>query len=222
MPEQVLLDNDVALKVACYSLVAEMIAGTTVEDTPPAMLGVGRFVIRGRLDRASNVANVARAKEALEQLLQAITLLEPDDEELAVAADLEAEASRRNLELDGGESQLLAILAKRACRLLITGDKRAIAAMAQVAPKLAASRIGCLEQLMALLMDTAGLAAVRPLVCGEPLVDRALTACFACSRDSVERDDVVEALSSYIGHVDRSAPDVLMRGFGSVVADPSG
>ena len=214
MPEQVLLDNDVALKVACYSLVDEMIAVTTFDQTSPAMLGVGRFVIRGRLGRAANIADVPRAKAALEQLLKAVTLLEPDDEELAVAADLEVEASRRALELDGGESQLLAILATRECRLLITGDKRAIAAMALVAPLLAANRIGCLEQLMAQLVVTSGVDFVRPLVCGEPRVDRAITSCFGCSGGQVDRKDVLAGLSSYISHLDRSAPGMLVLEFG--------
>jgi hypothetical protein len=214
MPEQVLLDNDVALKVACYSLVDEMIAVTTFDETPSAILGVGRFVIRGRLDRAANIADVPRAKAAFEQLLKAVTLLEPDDEELAMAADLEAEANRRALELDGGESQLLAILARRACRLLITGDKRAIAAMALVAPLLAANRIGCLEQLMAQLVVAAGADVVRPLVCGEPRVDRAITSCFGCSGGQVDREDILAGLLSYISHLDRSAPGVLLLGFG--------
>ena len=80
MPEQVLLDNDVALKVACYYLVGEMVDVTTLDDTPAAMLGVARFVIQGRLNRASNVADVERAKAAFGKLLAAVTLLEPDDE----------------------------------------------------------------------------------------------------------------------------------------------
>lgn len=219
MPEQVLLDNDVALKVACYFLVIETVTVTTFDATPPAMLGVARFVIQGKPDRASNIADVPRAKAAFKQLLGAATLLEPDDEELAMAADLEEEASRHNLELDGGESQLLAILVRRGCRLLITGDKRAIAAMAVVAPALAAGRIGCLEQLMAHLVNVLGVDVVRPLVCGEPLVDRAITACFACASGSVAREEALAGLASYIGHLDRSAPNILMLGF-DVVDDP--
>lgn len=213
MPEQALLDNDVALKVACYSLTDETLAITTANDTPPGMLGVGRFVIRGRLDRASNVADPARARAALERLLDAVELVEPSDGELAMAAELEAEARRRDLELDSGESQLLAIIAKRNLHVLITGDKRAIAAMAVVAPAIAGHRVVCLEQLMALIVDVAGVDAVRPRVCIEPRVDRAVTACFGCAREAVSRDDVAAGLSSYIGHLDKSAPGVLMLTF---------
>lgn len=214
MPEQVLLDNDVALKVTCYSLVSEMIVATTNDGAPPAMLAVGRFVIRRRLTRASNIADVSRAKATFERLLAAMSLLEPDDEELAMAADLEAEANRRDLDLDAGESQLLAILAKRACPLLITGDKRAVTAMALVAPELAANQIGCFEQLMAHLLNTTGIEVVRPLVCSEPHVDRAITSCFACSRSAADLEEVFAGLMSYIGHLNHSAPGVLMLEFG--------
>lgn len=216
MPDQALLDNDVALKVASYSLADAALAVTTVGDMPPGMLGVGRFVVRGRLKRGSNVADVPRARIAFERLLEAVQFIEPTDDELAIAADLEAEARRRDLELDSGESQLLAVVVRRSCQILITGDKRAIVAMAVIAPTFAAERIACLEQLMALIVDHAGIDVVRPLVCSEPRVDRAITSCFACSRTAATRDDVAAGLSSYIGHLDRSAPGMLMPAFADV------
>jgi hypothetical protein len=212
MSEQVLLDNDVTLKVACYSLADEMLAATSLNGIPPAILGVGRFVIRGRLARDSKIKDVERAKATFERLLEEILLLEPDEAELAIAADLEAEANRRNLELDGGESQLLAILANRACRLLITGDKRAIRAIAGVGIAEAKDRIGCLEQLMAQLVQSAGVYAIRTRVCEESKVDRAISTCFVCSQTFTEPEEVLTALASYIKHLDREAPDVLLPG----------
>lgn len=213
MPERVLLDNDVVFKVACYALDGETIAAATIDDIPPAMLGVGRFVVRGRLARAPNIADRARATAAFERMLAAMSLVEPDDAEMAAAADLEAEANRRDLELDGGESQLLAMLANRACKLLITGDKRAIAAMAIVAAAQAGSHVACLEQLIAHVVSAKGTAAVRPRICAEPNVDRAVTGCFACSSPAAPDDaDVAGGLASYIGHLDRSAPGVLVPG----------
>lgn len=213
MPERVLLDNDVVLKAACYALGGETVAATTIEKTPPAMLGVGRFVTRSRLSRASNIADVVRATQMFEHMLAAMTLVEPDDDEMAMAADLEAEAIRQDLELDGGESQLLAILAKRACSLLVTGDKRAIAAMADVAAAVAGGRVACLEQLITHIVATNGTQSVRLLVCAEPNVDRAITNCFACSsRKAPEVADVLAGLASYIEHLDRSAPGVLIPG----------
>lgn len=213
MPERVLLDNDVVLKAASYALVDETVAVTTIEDTPPAMLGVGRFVIGNRLSRATNITDPARATEAFERILAALTLVEPDENEMAAAADLEAEAIRRDLELDGGESQLLAILANRTCSLLITGDKRAIAAMAIVAAAQAGGRVACLEQMVAQIVTTCGMPTVQARVCGEPNVDRAITNCFACSSpDMPEVNDVIAGLASYTGHLDRSSPGVLIPG----------
>ena len=118
MPERVLIDNDVLLKISCYTLVDEAVAATTVANVPPAMLGVGRFVVRSRLTRARNLTNAARASAAFERLLKAVSIVEPNEAEVTLAADLEAEANRRELDLDSGESQLLAILILRACRLL--------------------------------------------------------------------------------------------------------
>jgi hypothetical protein len=210
MPEQVLLDNDVVLKAACYGLAPEALAATTSAGMAPGMLGVGRFVLSRRLERATNIVDRDQARASMETIIAGVEMLEPTDDELALAADLEAEASRLGLELDGGESQLLAIVATRDSHCLVTGDKRAILAMAAVAMALAAGRILCLEQLMARIVGTVGLDAVRQRVCAEPRVDRALTICFGCARDAVPHADVVEGLASYVAHLERAAPGVLM------------
>ncbi|WP_242415204.1 hypothetical protein [Sphingomonas panni] len=206
-----LLDNDVVLKAACYALALETLAATTSGDTVPGMLGVGRFVIRRRVERATNLVDRDQARASLERMIAAVEVFEPTEDELALAADLEAEASRHGLELDGGESQLLAIVVKRNLHCLLTGDKRAISAMAAVAMALAAGRVLCFEQLMARIVAAVGLDAVRPRVCAEPRVDRALTVCFGCARDAVSHADVVDGLASYIDHIERGAPGVLMR-----------
>jgi hypothetical protein len=209
---RVLLDNDVVLKIACYSLEGEMLAATTIEGAAPGMLGVGKYVIGRRLDRAGNIADVKRAKAAFDRLLSAVMLLEPAAEELEMAAELEAEANRQDLDLDGGESQLLAILTVRACRLLITGDKRAVVAKAAIAPGPAARRIGCLEQLIAELIRIGGAGHVRSRVCAEPEADRAIAICCGCSQAAVDQEQILAGLSSYVGHLDSSAPGVLLSG----------
>jgi hypothetical protein len=219
MPKQVLLDNDVALKVASYSLVNETLAVSTVCGAPPGLLSVARFVMRKRLARASNLQDIDRAKAALEAMLNAVELLEPTDDEIAMAAELENEARKNGLDLDVGESQLLAILARRDCQVLITGDKRAIAAISKVAIGWARERLACLEQLLAAMIETAGIGAIRQRVCSEPQVDRAITACFACASDNAGKDDVASGLLSYIKHLERSAPGVLVQ---TLAAERSG
>jgi hypothetical protein len=209
MPKLVLLDNDAALKTACYSLVEEMLAVITKDGAVPLLLGVGRFVIRARLARADNIADRERAIEAFDRFLQDATLVEPDDAELAMAAEFEADAGRRNVELDGGESQLLAILIKRSAQLLITGDKRAIVAMAAIDLRAVAGKIACLEQLFAQIVRLAGEPLVRRHVCAEPQIDRALTICCGCSGGSSPDGGILEGLTSYIAALRRSAPGIL-------------
>jgi hypothetical protein len=52
---------------------------------------------------------------------------------------------------------------------------------------------------------------VRARVCAEPNVDRAVTNCFACaSPDLPEVADVLAGLASYVHHLDRAAPGVLI------------
>jgi len=212
MPEQVLIDNDVAIKICSYLLVEEMLSAITLKDQPPAMLGVGKFVVRGRLERDAKVANKETALAALSRLLQVVSEIEPDDEELAFAAELEAEANRQGLELDGGESQLTAILRRRDCRLLITGDKRAIRALAAVTGGFADGRIACFEQLIGELIGIAGLHAVYNRVHREPDVDRAISICLASSREGTDVDTVLTGLRSYVDHLRRHTERLLAAG----------
>lgn len=178
MSEPALLDNDAALKLGCYALVEEALSVTTIDGQVPAMLGVGRFVVLNRVRRSSRLADKARASEAVESLLDAVVFIEPEETELQLAAELEARASEAGLELDGGESQLLAVMASRGNPLLATGDKRAIIAMAKVAASLAAARVACLEQLIAQILAVASFDHVRGTICAEPGVDQALSICF--------------------------------------------
>jgi predicted nucleic acid-binding protein len=214
MGESVLVDNDIALKIACYTLCTEMLAVATINGYPPSLLGVARFVIRQRLNRAANIANKQAASAALEHLLRSVRAIEPNEAELMMAADLETEAAHRNLEFDTGESQLLAVLIHRGCDLLLTGDKRAIAAMAIVAPAEAYGRVACLEQLIGEIVRQIRAGAVRPHVCSEPAIDRAITLCFVCSRSTApSEEEVLEGLASYIGHLAREAPGVMVDGY---------
>lgn len=213
MTELVLWDNDIAFKVACYQLVDSAIALGSSKSTPPAMLAVGQYVIRKKLERHDRVLDGDAAQAAFEGLLQAIGFVEPAEDELALASDIESEAIRAGLDLDSGESQLLAILHTRACALLVTGDKRAVIAMAVVARDMAEGRIRCLEQLTLQIVALIGVAEARAKVCAEPLIDRALSACFGCASAAAPRDqDVWDGLQSYIKHLRGKAPGILVDG----------
>lgn len=210
MTDRVLVDNDIALKIACFSLVEKMLTATTHNGVGPGMLGVSQFVIGRRLARSSSITDRARATAAFQQLLTAVALLEPNDAELTLAAEFEAEATRLDLELDVGESQLLAMLLNQPCRLLLTGDKRAIRAIAAMGVVGAKERIGCLEQLVAHLVQLDGFADVRANICTEPQADRTISICFNCMREEMEPEEALEGLESYINHLKSVAPDVLL------------
>lgn len=213
MAEHALVDNDVVIKVACYALVDETLAATTLARTPPAMLGVGRFVARGRLARDRRVRDRARALDALERLLSVVVPLEPEERETSLAAELEAGAIRLNVELDGGESQLIAMLMTRGCPLLVTGDKRAVAALAALAVAGLSGRVACLEQVLADVVRVRGADAVRAAVCSEPGADTALSLCFGCSSAKPPNEPaVLDALSSYAEHLRGRCGDILLAG----------
>lgn len=208
----VVVDNDVVLKVACYSLHDEFIGSTTIGGAPPSLLSVGKYVVEGRIKRTHRLVDRDRALASFEAILAQASMIEPDDTELALAADFEAAARECGLELDTGESQLLAITISRACCLLLTGDKRAIRAIAAVCPAKVAERIACLEQLIAQIVQTAGLARVQAKVCSEPQTDQALSICFGCSSGGVDDDNVFAGLKSYIENLQEDAAGVLLPG----------
>jgi hypothetical protein len=210
MIARALIDNDVIIKVAAYGFGATVTGIATVSGSPPAMLSVGRFVVRDRLARAQRFSDGGAALRRFESVLAQMSLLDPTDEEIAAAADFEAAASRLNLELDSGESQLLAVLVNRAADVLITGDKRAIEAIALVATDAVQGRLASFEQLMCSIVGQVGAEAVRKAVCGEPLADKTMTICCSCASASAPTAaEMLAAIESYINHLRKRAAGTL-------------
>lgn len=210
MSRIILLDNDVALKACAYRCHSELVAVTKLDENPPAMLGIARFTLRTCLSRSRSVTDRESALTALNQLLAQVNLLIPTPSEIKFAAELEEQATARALEFDTGESQLVAILLSRGAELLITGDKRAIAALAGLALTEIKGRIACFEQLIAILLIKYPHNALRQRVCAESEADKALTACFACSSGSVSVDDIFCGLASYTSHLRKETDDTLI------------
>lgn len=204
MPEPCLIDNDVVLKVAAYGLGRTVVNSLTFQREPPAMLGVGRFVVRGKVAKAQRFNQTDRIAADLEALLDSLQVIEPNAAEIELAADLEAAARHLGGDFDVGEAQLFAVLLSRGSPALVTGDKRAIAAANGLDIAAAARRVVCLEQLLICVAQIVPIDALRRLVCAEPKADRALSSCFGCaSADSTELDlrTLLEALGSYVEHL---------------------
>lgn len=185
-----------------------------LSETTLATLAASRFILPKRLQKRKGLRDLGSAQRALESITRKLQFLEPTQEEIAWAAEIELIAQRNGAAFDVGESQLLAILIHRGAQLFITGDKRAIAALASLStykPEIqsAAGRIACLEQLMMRLLSVLGGKALQQQICREPNGDRALTNCFSCTSGQTEAAQFVVGLTSYIVEIRAHAGEML-------------
>jgi hypothetical protein len=209
MRERVLIDNDVLLKIAAWRLEGTLLATMSTPAGTPAMLGVARHVVGRRLARRG-LANAHSAIEAFRRLCGAMAMLEPEPDEIVMAAGFEEAATRAGLELDAGESQLLAMLVAREARLLLTGDKRAIVAIAGLGVVAAQARVAALDQLARIWAERIGVDALRSTICAERVADTALAICFACHREECPAAEITAGLDSYCRDIERAAGAILI------------
>ena len=216
MPEPCLIDNDVVLKIAAYGLHEYAIGTLKVAGAKPAMLGVGRFVVRKKVTNKEKFHNPEAAESSAAEFLKALQVVEPTDVEIELAADLEARAVELGESFDTGEAQLLAVLLTRKSPALVTGDKRAIQAISKLEEPTAHGRGICLEQLIAHLTTVVPVEILRDHVCGEPVVDKAMTNCFACSSMGcfdLDLKTLLAALNSYIEDLRANSNGVLVANY---------
>ncbi len=210
MRERVLLDNDVLIKMSAWQLGGPLTDCLTTASGPPVMLGVAAVVIRRKLGNIG-LRNAAAAEASFTGLCDALSLVEPTEEELQTAAALEEAANRADLQFDTGESQLAAILLHRDAALLATGDKRAIAALAVLAPDALAGRVAPLEALLRQIAARIGIEKLRAHICSEPGADRSAAICFACHREeAIVAAEVEACLASYLGDLAKAAGSILI------------
>jgi hypothetical protein len=205
-------DNDILLKAACYGLLPRLMA-TVPGDGAFGILGASRFVVSKTIMRTPLRGDPCSAKTQFLVFLTENEVIEPSAEEQHLAADFEAAAQKTALNLDAGESQLVAILVSRGLLWLVMGDKRAVASVETLLDtderlQVAAGKVRCLEQLVADALATGNPDQIRRAICDEPSVDKTLSICFSCS--SPEASSVpLEALSSYISDLRARAVRVL-------------
>jgi hypothetical protein len=209
------IDNDLILKSVSYGLAEAFWPDDGTGST--GILGAARYVVRHEIDRASLNRGPDAAHSDLAGLLARCEELEPTEEEVSLATDIELCGQEQGLALDNGESQLAAIVVTRALPLLETGDKRAIAGLEEARCHLPAlealrGRVRCLEQIARRAIEAEEtFDALSTCVCAESGVDRSLSICFGCFGDSrADRATAVEALDQYIREVRREASEVLV------------
>ena len=139
-----------------------------------------------------------RSQTAVDSALHALSQMG------SIPATLDREfilAAQRVPALDPGEAVLLAtaVVHPKAC--ILTGDKRALAAVAGAAAPLGADRLSgriiCLEQFILHALERIGLEALRSHLCREPVVDRVILAVMG-SDCAASEANVRDGLESYI------------------------
>lgn len=213
MALDVLVDSDIVAKLCLYSLRVwedgQLFAGRSI-----ATLAASRYILPKRLKRSKIAGRRDHLMGTLASFTQRASFIEPEEQELALAAALELSAQRRGFAFDTGESQLLAILVCRPARILLTGDKRAIIALAMLQADhtevaTCSGRVGCLEQLFIQLLKTIGGAALRSSVCAEPHADRTLSISFRCASEKADDGTYLEGLVSYLKHLRQHSGAIL-------------
>ena len=210
------VDNDVILKGACYHLLTDLVEQIPATLETTGVLGAAKFVLSSRIAKQKIEGDLEAVERELDLFFQQVEHLEPTEEEIAFAAELEVAAKQENLPLDDGESLLCAMVVERTLPAFATGDKRAIKAIERLldsGDELAflEGRIICLEQLVLRLVFQSGGAFVRSQICAEPAVDKALTNSFSCrsGNSDIKDENCIQGLRSYIGAVRSRAGRVL-------------
>jgi predicted nucleic acid-binding protein len=214
---ELLLDTDVLIKLAAYGLLDAIgHPGCEVScEQMAGLVGAAKYSARKALRRRA--ADPEAASSRLEAFILGAQVLEPTDEEILLAVELEESAAISGGSLDVGESQLCAIAISRGQPVVLTGDKRAVAAAERLVGAIdqmsgLTEKIACLEQAMVLVTERLGASAVRSAVVAAPKTDTALSICFQVTNPEVGVDFYPHGLRSYIEDLRTAAPTVLLSG----------
>ena len=210
-----LIDNDVRYKTAMYGLLSHLVEARPFDVTVYGMLGAAKFMISKKLSKRPPARGSASALQEFADAIVDIAVVEPTPDELIMAGQLEYAAKQLNLELDGGESILCAVLLSRKTNYIFTGDKRAVRAIAGLMSAdenlQLAKKIVCLEQIFKHLIQGENAHAIRTAVCTEPKTDTALANVFSCFASEINPASWDDGLRSYINALNEAAPNTLLR-----------
>ena len=206
---EVALDNDVILKSAQYGLTSRFWPKRV------GVLGAAPYVLRKAVERGADTTSKESVLERLGEFFNVAAVLEPSEEELRFAAEVELLAQRLGLSLDSGESQLASIVIERRMGGLESGDKRAIRSFEDLLDHVErldtlCGKVRCLEQIVLRTLARIEFREVSAAICAEPEVDKSLSICFGCySKPPAECDTAIEGLTSYVDDARTEAPRIL-------------
>ena len=193
-----LVDNDLVEKMAKWLCLENVPDALSIPHESVSVLGALKYVVGSRLSKT----HCDEVNSQLSEFLAAVGELEPTDSEVSLAAHIEEVSIMAGVDIDVGESQLFAVAAVRDCTRIATGDKRAVCGCASIEPhlpmiKALRGKFASTEQILAKLIELIGCPELRKRVCRERKADKTADICFACGRNAVEKDEVLEALASY-------------------------
>lgn len=199
------MDSDVAKKIVQYDLLSELTKGLSCKLSDLAVLPQLKFQLKlNKPDKALKKLGSEKAVKAAKALVDAASEVEIDcqDSELLLMD---------SPSIDTGESVLFAAIAQRSQDKLISGDKRAFYALAQLeAPAIIKTlwpRIMCLEQAVAAILKSHPFESISQKIRARPDVDAALHMIFGHSQAS-SVGGVEEGLASYINALIRDTNGV--------------
>ena len=212
------MDNDILHKTTAYGLLDNVLDVAIAHKEIYGILGAAKYIVPKKLKKHLKVRDYETVMVEFNTSINKLEILEPSEEEVALAAHFEFEAQRLNLEFDNGESQLCAILLFRKLRRILTGDKRAINAAESLLNNNHISneisfKLVCLEQVIQWLINEYGITLIRSGVCEEKSLDRAMSNCFSCSSPETTVESCLGGLESYIMDLRKSAPTTLAPDF---------
>ncbi len=208
MGRLVFMDNDALLKLAQYGLLEEALRSINCTQSDVRVLPTARYSLlpqRGRLRRCKDEASATR----LEAFLANVGQLDIGSASATLLDELIALPG-----VDVGEAQLFAAAAAQPEVLVLTGDKRALAALCS-APNVAdavtalSGRVVAVETVFAMLTD-GDFSVTQSRVRAKPEVDKTLTTIFGVSV-AASLESVREGLRSYQGHLRASTGDLLYQ-----------
>lgn len=198
MSQPILIDNDVLLKLARYALLDEAIALFECTPTDVRVLATAKY----RLLPAKNRLRFCKDEESAARLEAFLKTSNPLDPGLADPDLWDVLNAVPNI--DSGEALLFAVGANNRDTLVITGDKRSLAALCShdsvihVSNALA-GRVVSMEVLFSILVEHQ-FAHVQECVRSKPNVDKALSIAFGVTTPA-DLNSVREGLNSYIRHL---------------------
>jgi hypothetical protein len=202
----ILIDNDALLKLARYGLLNEVVVLFDCIPSNVRVLATAKY----SLLPASNRLRLCEDEESASRLEEFLKVCTPLD---VKPADLELfDMLNANQNIDAGESLLLTVGARDENALIITGDKRSLAALcsdesiAHISNALL-GRIISMEILFLKLIEN-NFAHIQKCVRSKPGVDKAINIAFGVTVPA-DLNSVREGLHSYIQHLRYVTGDLL-------------